>query len=259
MKKQIRQALLDIESQEDVTILYACESGSRAWGFASSDSDFDVRFIYLRRPSWYLSVDFEHRRDVIERPIEDLLDVNGWDLRKALKLLRKSNPPLIEWLGSPIVYRESLETAARLRALLPTYYSSTASGYHYLHMARGNFREFLKGGVVWRKKYFYVLRPILAINWVERGLGVVPTEFQKLLDELIPAGPLREAIDSLVEVKSTGGELDEGPRIPEISNFLEQELERLEGSPFDQEPKLLSFEPLNELFLKELKEIHPNI
>ena len=101
-------------------VLYACESGSRAWGFASTDSDYDVRFLYLRRPSWYLSIDLEARRDVIERPIDDELDVSGWDLRKALKLFLKSNPPLLEWLGSPIVYREEFPTAERLRALAPS-------------------------------------------------------------------------------------------------------------------------------------------
>ena len=95
-----------IERDENVRVLLAVESGSRAWGFASVDSDFDVRFIYIREPQWYLSIDVEDRPDTIERPLHDELDVSGWDVRKALRLFRKSNPPLLEWLQCPIIYQE---------------------------------------------------------------------------------------------------------------------------------------------------------
>ena len=105
----ILERLAAIEQTEAVRILYACESGSRAWGFASPDSDYDVRFLYVRPRDWYLSIDLEHRRDVIERPIEGVLDINGWDLRKAPQLMRKSNPPLFEWLHSPLAYRAQEE------------------------------------------------------------------------------------------------------------------------------------------------------
>ena len=97
--QRVRQALAQVEAERNVRVLFACESGSRAWGFASRDSDYDVRFLYVHRRDWYLSV--EDRRDVIEQPIADDLDVSGWELRKALRLLRKSNPPLLEWLKSP--------------------------------------------------------------------------------------------------------------------------------------------------------------
>jgi len=126
MKKRIIESLAEIEKTENVTILYACESGSRAWGFASTDSDYDVRFLYIHPPSWYLAVNLESKRDVIERPIEELLDISGWDFRKALMLFRKSNPPLLEWLCSPIVYREELKTASRMRKLAESYYSPSA-------------------------------------------------------------------------------------------------------------------------------------
>lgn len=132
MRDRILESLSAIERDHGCTILLAVESGSRAWGFASQDSDYDVRFIYARPRDWYLSI-AEHRRDVIELPIVDELDVNGWDLRKALRLFRKSNPPLLEWLTSPIVYRET-PTAQRMRELIPQYYSPRASFYHYLHM-----------------------------------------------------------------------------------------------------------------------------
>jgi hypothetical protein len=201
------------------------ESGSRAWGFESTDSDYDVRFIYLRPWHWYLSTDLEERRDVIERPISDQLDVSGWDLRKALRLLRKSNPPLLEWLHSPLVYVEHPEIAARLRALAPIFYSPRACWHHYLNMARGNFREYLRGDVVWRKKYFYVLRPLLAMKWIENRVGPVPMEFERLL-ALLPPSSLTEDIQALLVQKREGAELDEGPRIPSISEFIEPELSR---------------------------------
>ena len=133
--KEIAAKLADIQVSEEVVILYACESGSRAWGFPSEDSDYDVRFIYVRPKDWYLSIDLETKRDVIERPISDELDIAGWDLRKALKLFYKSNPPLLEWLGSPIIYLEQFSTAEKLRELAKTFYSAKACMYHYLNMA----------------------------------------------------------------------------------------------------------------------------
>ncbi|MCE9610243.1 MAG: nucleotidyltransferase domain-containing protein [Chthoniobacter sp.] len=108
--QRVRHALAQVEAERNVRVLFACESGSRAWGFASRDSDYDVRFLYVHRRDWYLSV--EDRRDVIEQPIADDLDVSGWELRKALRLLRKSNPPLLEWLKSPVVYRHDPVFAA---------------------------------------------------------------------------------------------------------------------------------------------------
>lgn len=121
----ILERLAAIEQTEAVRILYACESGSRAWGFASPDSDYDVRFIYVRPRDWYLSIDLECRRDVIERPIAGVLDINGWDLRKALQFMHKSNPPLFEWLHSPLVYRAQAGFREAMQALTPAYYSPT--------------------------------------------------------------------------------------------------------------------------------------
>jgi len=100
---QIKAELARIEEDENISILWACESGSRAWGFESQNSDYDVRFIYLQRTEEYLRA--SDLRDVIEKPISDDLDISGWDLPKALRLFRKSNPPLLEWLQSPIVYQ----------------------------------------------------------------------------------------------------------------------------------------------------------
>lgn len=113
MTTAILERLVAVEQTEAVRILYACESGSRARGFASPDSDYDVRFIYVRPRDWYLSIDLEHCRDVIERPIEDVLDINGWDLRKSLQLMRKSNPPLFSGCTRPSSTRRSRDFARR--------------------------------------------------------------------------------------------------------------------------------------------------
>lgn len=121
MQSEIMQRLYTIEKENNIKILYAIESGSRGWGFASKDSDYDVRFIYTHPTDWYLSI--EDKKDFIEIPINDLLDINGWDIRKALLQYKKSNPTLMEWLSSPIVYMENYSTAQRMRELLPAYFS----------------------------------------------------------------------------------------------------------------------------------------
>lgn len=235
-----------IESREDVRVVLAVESGSRAWGFASADSDWDVRFLYVRRPERYLSI--EPPRDVIEDAAAPPLDVSGWDLAKALRLLRKSNPPLLEWLASPLVYREHPVVAPALRALRAPYHAPRAARRHYLHMARGNLREFLQGPEVRLKKYFYVLRPLLAVLWIERGLGPVPMEFDRLVAALVPPGSVRDAIADLVARKRAGAELDWGPRIEPISAFLEAELARAAAQPDPDGGPPAPIEPLDAAF-----------
>ena len=254
----IQHTLESLESAENVVVLLAVESGSRAWGFPSVDSDYDVRFIYIRPTEWYLSVDLENRRDVIERPLENEIDISGWDIRKALKLFRKSNPPLLEWLQCPLVYRERFSFGARLREFLPEFYSPRACFYHYLHMAKGNIREYLHGETVWRKKYFYVLRPLLAMRWIDQGRGPVPIEFRKLVEATIEDSTLRAAINDLIAAKQAGAELERGPRTPVISDFVESEMAR-HGQSLSERPDVApSFEVLNELFRNTLVEVWRN-
>ncbi len=225
IRAQIEVELARIEREKGVCIVYACESGSRAWGFESSDSDYDVRFLYAHPTEWYLRV--VPGSDVIEPPIEGLLDIAGWDLRKALRLLQKSNPPLLEWLQSPLIYRERRNVVQRLRALMPQYYQPVACHYHYLHMAQGNYRDFLRGDTVWLKKYLYVFRPVLACRWIERGHGVVPIQFQILVDRVLDEDDVKAAVGDLIRRKKGGEELDRGPHIPAISGFLAREVDRL--------------------------------
>ena len=256
---RIESELGSVESSEDVVVLLAVESGSRAWGFPSVDSDYDVRFIYVHRPDWYLSIELEDLPDVLERPIHDGLDVCGWDIRKALRLFRKSNPPLLEWLQCPIVYRERSSFAHRLREILPSFYSPKASFFHYMHMARGNVREYLRSDVVWLKKYFYVLRPLMAMLWIEKDFGPVPIEFNRLVDAVIDDQELRQEICQLLEAKKAGAELNRGPRIPASSRFIETEMSRLERTAGYRSSCAPPLEQLNVLFRDTLTEVWRNI
>jgi predicted nucleotidyltransferase len=255
MKEQVLEILEGIEVGHDVRVLYACESGSRAWGFPSADSDYDVRFIYLHKRDWYLSINLERKRDVIELATEGHLDLSGWDLRKALTLLRRSNPPLLEWLGSPIVYFEKYSVADRMRQLAPVCCSPVACMYHYFNMAKGNNRRYLQGDRVWRKKYFYTLRPILAVMWLERDMGVVPTEFQALVEAVVESDELRQEIAGLLAAKKEGEELDRGPRNPVISDFIDRQLARMEDEQFDKRVKKCPVDTLNEVFRNALREV----
>ncbi|MBI5471443.1 MAG: nucleotidyltransferase domain-containing protein [Ignavibacteriae bacterium] len=253
----INSRLETIQQQEQVVILLAVESGSRAWGFPSADSDFDVRFVYCRSPEFYLSIDLADQPDVIERPIEDSIDLSGWDIRKALTLFKKSNPPLLEWLQCPIIYREQSFFANEMRKFLPDFYSPIASFFHYKHMAEGNFRDYLRGDVVWRKKYLYVLRPLLATRWIRQGLGPVPIEFARVVEATVPSGPVRDAIDRFIEQKRAGQDLDRGPRIPILSDFIEAEIQTLADEAPDRQFKPASVEKLNALFQTILSDLWP--
>ena len=227
MQEATIQAELDrIEAEENLKILYACESGSRAWGFESQDSDYDVRFFYIRPPAWYLSI--QKRRDVIEQMLENrLLDLVGWDLPKTLELFRKSNPPLYEKLRSPIVYRETGSFLSRISDLIPQYFSPKACLHHYHHMAQGNFQKYVQGRDIIGKRYFYILRPVLACLWIEQDRGPVPMEFEVLIKDLITDHSLLEAIDKLLTMKRAGMEMDSVPQIPVITDFLRKQIERL--------------------------------
>ena len=253
MREAIDAALQRLEAADDVRVLYAVESGSRAWGFASRDSDWDVRFVYLRRPDWYLSV--QRRRDVLEYPLDDGLDVSGWDLKKALGLFAKSNPPLLEWLRSPIVYRQASSLVPRLRGLSARYFSSLSCMHHYFHMAEGNYREYLQGDSVRVKKYFYVLRPVLACRWIAVHGSMPPIEFGSLVDDQLPH-ELRPVVHALLERKRSGDELADGPRVPEINDFLDGEMSRLRqalaGIPRGAPP---DWEALDRVFREALVEV----
>lgn len=222
MRARVLDTLATIEQQYHVRVLYACESGSRGWGFASPDSDYDVRFIYVHQPEWYLRV--EPPRDVIELPIDAELDVCGWELRKTLGLMKAANPTLMEWLDSPVVYRQDDEATAALRSQMPLFFSDLRARYHYLSMAKKNFRGYLQGEQVRLKKYFYVLRPLLAVRWIEAGKGVPPMRFDHLLAGTISDPVLLAEIEALLVSKRQAGEAEYGPRRELLHAFILHEL-----------------------------------
>ena len=250
MRKTILNKLADIEKTENVRILLAVESGSRAWGFASPDSDYDVRFIYIRHKDDYLRL--EKHRDVIELPIEGELDINGWDLDKTLRLLRASNPTLFEWFSSPIVYRETA-FAQEFRSIMQRYFSSKRGLSHYLSMASSNYREYLKGDTVKAKKYFYVLRPILACRWILDKSTPPPMLFSELVEaELDPA--LLPDVNRLLDLKMNAPEIKTIPRIESINRYLDSSIEEARSRIVQlPEDTIHDWEELNRLFLSQLQ------
>lgn len=216
MRERIASELDAIERIHHVRILYACESGSRAWGFASKDSDYDVRFIYVHDSAWYLQLG--ETRDVIEWALDEVLDINGWDLSKALRLMRASNPTIIEWLGSPIIYRERDEFAL-VRNLADSAFSPRPTIYHYLNMARKNQETHLSADRVRLKKYFYVMRSLLSARWVIHHLSAPPVPFHELVDaELEPA--MLPLFQKLIQQKTSSVEDEPIPRIKELDDWI---------------------------------------
>ena len=219
---EIQNKLDEIEEKENVTILLAVESGSRAWGFASPDSDYDVRFIYVRPMEEYLRLN--EPKDIIEWQLDDVLDINGWDLKKALLQFRRGNATLFEWSNSPIVYRRTDDWMRIYEAAKP-YFSAKASIYHYYGTAKNTFMSFLQEENVKYKKYFYALRPLLACRYIEEYHCPPPVLFDDLLKLPLPQA-LQKSIHDLLEIKKVTEEKDLNPQIPVIYDFISSELEK---------------------------------
>lgn len=216
--------LRGIEDREDVKILFAIQSGSRAWGFPSPDSDYDARFIYVRRQDWYLSI--TPGRDVIELPIDDLLDINGWDIKKALGLLIKPNPVMLEWLSSPIQYIWDDNLCAQLKAFSNEITHAAACIYHYRSVAAKQWDLHVEGRAeINLKKYFYILRPAMVIKWIRHHPDIIPPmNFQALINGINLDTGLTQQIDGLLERKKKAKEIGLSPRWPDIDRFIQSEL-----------------------------------
>lgn len=246
MREKIIKELKKIEEQEQVKIILAVESGSRAWGFASKDSDYDVRFIYVRKMEDYLKL--EKVRDVIEWHLDDELDINGWDIKKMLQLLHNSNPTVFEWFSSPIVYLKRDE-ANIIQEIMPEYFSVKNGLYHYCNTAESNYREYLKTDDVRIKKYFYVLRPLLAAKWILDKKTAPPILFDDLVKavadkELVPE------IEKLLILKKNSSELGIGPKIKVFNDYFDNELPRLKEIAREYKEKETDIEKLNKIFLE---------
>ncbi len=222
---KILQKLKKIEEETDIKVLFACESGSRAWGFESPDSDYDIRFIYVNKLDYYLSI--IPKKDTVEK-MEEHFDFVGWDLKKALFLLRKSNPSIMEWLHSPIIYKKDEEFLKKIKDLADLSFNPKAMMYHYLHMAKTNFRTYLKTDFVKIKKYLYVIRPMLSLMWLEDKNSMPPIEFKKLFESIQLDRSIKKEIEKILEIKHQKQELYLYPRVDVLNEFIEKTLEYYE-------------------------------
>lgn len=226
VRPDIDRRLSAVEADAGVRLLFAIESGSRAWGFPSPDSDYDVRFVYVRPRDWYLSL--TPGRDVIESPIVDAIDLNGWDIRKALGLLLKSNAIVSEWIESPIRYRADHPAVDDLRALADRAMDVRSMAFHYASLGQTAADRWLDGdGPVAVKRYFYALRPALAIRWLRRtGGGRPPMDLQSLVDTVGLPDAMVDAIAALVAAKRRSNERSNATRIPALDALIRDELAR---------------------------------
>lgn len=253
MYKVIQGQLRDIEEKNNVKILYAMESGSRGWGFKSKDSDFDVRFIYVHPTEWYLNI-FEGS-DIIEIPVDEVLDINGWDIKKAMKLMYKSNAPLLEWLSSPIIYIENINFIKELREVSEKYFNPVSVINHYINIARKSYKGIECESSMKLKKLFYVIRPIVACMWIEKCNTIPPMNLQAMMKEVEIDNRIKEMIEELVIVKSDSIESDAINPQTELMKFLKDKIEY-----YDNYVKYISNQRerdsrmLNEFFHKILRD-----
>lgn len=236
----------EIEEKEHVRVLHVIESGSRAWGFASSDSDYDVRFIYVRDKDFYLSL--RDTKDYIDWELNEVLDINGWDLKKALRHFHKSNATLFEWSNSPVVYKTTKEWQSLYNQTAGRYFACKPALYHYYGTANKNYHAYLLDDMVKYKKYFYVLRPILACKWIEEKKCPPPVLFHELCRTMLEDDMKAEVTD-LVAKKIKMSESDKGPKLEKINQYIEKKLEYYQRFvQFMQDDRNPDWEPLERAF-----------
>ncbi|MCS5733449.1 nucleotidyltransferase domain-containing protein [Herbiconiux daphne] len=226
---EIDRRLLEVSDRFGVRIPWAIESGSRAWGFPSPDSDYDCRFLYRQPPDRYLSL--WAGRDVIETPLDAIFDVNGWDIAKAVRLVTKGNATALEWLRSPIVYSGSTAFRDEMLAFAERVVERSSIGRHYLHVAVQQ-----RAGAQTLKRIFYVLRPAMALRWLRAhpGAAVPPMDLPTMMADCEVAPPVARAIAELMAVKAVTRELGTGAIPPILSRFIDDEIDA--GSRFDAMP-----------------------
>ncbi|NDV58411.1 nucleotidyltransferase domain-containing protein [Bacteroides sp. 519] len=235
MEQRIKDKLIDIEREQHIKILFAAESGSRAWGFPSPDSDYDVRFIFIRATDDYLTI--QKKADQLTFPIDDELDISGWELGKTLQLITKSNSSPFEWLQSPVVYNTTASFHQDMWTLCQHYFCARTNAHHYIGIAKGAMNS-LKGDELKIKKLFYILRPLLAALWcVDKG-SIPPMNIYPLL-ELLPAN-LKQIVHNLIDLKASSEERCTIPItgilklwIDETFDYCTQKSQSLEKVQFD--------------------------
>ncbi|MBQ9788214.1 MAG: nucleotidyltransferase domain-containing protein [Lentisphaeria bacterium] len=210
MHNKIIQTLKELERKEDCKILFAAESGSRAWGFASPDSDYDIRVIYVKPEAWYWDISAK-KSDTFAAMLPGDLDISAWELRKTLQLFSKCNPSLNEWLGSPIIYYAEEAFFAEMKRLLPLYFNPIRAGHHYLALAENSWATLNENKEITLKKLFYALRGLFCAMWSANFRTMPPTEFNKLL---IPELLVDEILQLIPELKKQKQQANEKAVLP---------------------------------------------
>lgn len=253
MKEQIIRKLKDIEQRYGVRVLLAVESGSRAWGFASPDSDYDVRFIYVHTRDWYLSL--QERRDVIEElDPKGILDVSGWDLRKALTLMARCNCAFVEWLSSPIIYYSDEAFRHEILDLKDLYFRKVSAVNHYFHMAMNHDKRYLEKRGCELKRFMYHIRGLLAAKWAMEKGTYPPVPFMQLVDAEVRDESVKAKLTELVRLKSTSKEHDKtivDETLVKYAAMTAEEIQTSLGS-FPAEPQP-DYSPLDRFFLKVIE------
>lgn len=249
MKTIIETKLAEIEKTHGIKILYSCESGSRAWGFPSPDSDYDVRFIYLCTLKDYLTI--QPKKDHLSFPINDELDICGWDISKVLRLITKSNTTPFEWLQSPVIYKENQAHKEKLWQLSQSYFCPRSNIHHYLGVARGAM-ETIQNEYIKIKKLFYVLRPLLAARWCVERTSIVPMNILPLMNLL--SGNLQEKILSLISLKATATEGHLIKIDTDLKQWISQTFEYCLKASQQMERKTFEIEKAEQLFREIIQE-----
>jgi len=226
MENTIKSRLKSIEEEHGLNVLYAVESGSRAWGIESTDSDWDVRFIYERKPESYLKCVGPKIRDtitILDKEIDDL-DFHGWDIDKAVKYFYKQNPSLLEWMLSPIVYKESdTEIMDWLLENTTSQFRPISASLHYMSMCRSNYKTYLLGDEVPMKKYLYAIRPLLCCMWIMKYKTPPPMLIQTIIEDLKLG--IKDTLYELLDKKKSGVEMGIIPKIKILDDFLIEGIE----------------------------------
>ncbi len=234
MQDTILEMLDQVERDHEVSIIFAAESGSRAWGFPSTNADFDVRFVYAHPRDWYLSI--SEGRDVIELPLDAVLDIKGWDVRKALRLVWKSNTSVMEWLASPIRYRQRQDLLEILESVVPRGFQKHTAARHYLSMAKSNMAK-TRGETVRMKPYLYAIRPLLGCRWVIERDSPPPILFDELLENCLDQPDVAAEIRAMIELKTSRQEFDAVDSKPALNRWMAEQFERLSSElPDEREP-----------------------
>lgn len=251
MKTKILHYLNQIEQDNDLKILLACETGSRAWGFPSPDSDYDIRLIYLHKRNWYLGL--VDQKDSLQVMLENNdLDFSGWDLRKCLRLLMKSNAALLERIQSPIIYQADTSFMNEIIAIATPCYSRRATLHHYLGLTKRSYSDIVDNKQYKLKKFFYALRAAIACRWIITKDQMPPIEFKKMLYVLNIDESIIKRIESLIDLKATISEsyLHEGDG--EILEFINNNIMHAKEQANDLPVTKCDIKKLNAFFIKSL-------